>query len=846
MDVFDLQAKISLDTSGFKKNLDESKGLMTGFGNEIKGVLDGIGQKLAAVFAVDQISGFVEGAVLEFGRFEQLVGGIDALFGEDSGKKLKENAAKAFETAGLSTNEYLDTSTSFAASLIQELGGDTDAAVALVDKAITDMADNANTMGTDIGSIQHAYRGFAKDNYTMLDNLKLGYGGTKSEMARLINDTGILGDTVVEVSTMTQQGNFDELVTLDLVIEALHMKQEELKITGRTAEESFGTVEGSLNSLKAAWSNWKVGLGDKDADMSALTDNLLGTFETAAGNVLPVVEQIGESLMQVFTDLTGIDLTPVTEVFDGLKTTLSDIGTAFAEGGVSGAFDEITGKLSELTGLDLSGVTEAFTGIGEAISTIGAGFAEGGLGGGFDALVGQIEQLTGLDLSGVTEAFDSLSEAFAGIKESFETGGISGGITDLAAAFTELTGIDVTTLADNFLAMGQAFSGIGEAFADGGIAGALDMLARVFSDLTGVDLTGLAAGIGDFLGKFLTVDSSTMTSIGNAITAVVQAFSGIDLGGIISAAADALGLFIGAIDTIAEGAISFVAEVVAQLARDFNVWAPAVAAVAAGIGTFMGYLGAVSIIQNASAALTVLKTTFTGLFTVLSANPVGAVVSLFVALGTALVTAYTTNEDFRNGLQETWNVIKEGAIGVFESFTETLGNIGEAISEAASTIKEKASEFIEAGRDLIQGLVDGITEKVNAVKETVSGAFNKVVSWANNVFDRHSPSKVFAEIGRDLMRGLAVGIDDESGIVQDSIDKLRLTVPPVTTGRIDFADSAIGKASAATVNGMFASAGASSGGAQTINLVVDGRTLAQVVFDPLNGMIRQKGVAFGA
>lgn len=171
MDVFDLQAKISLDSSEFKKNLNESKGLITGFGSEIEGVLEGIGQKLAAVFAVDQIAGFVEGAITEFGRFERLAGGVDALFGEDSGKKLKENAAKAFETAGLSANEYIDTSTTFAASLIQELGGDTDAAVALVDKAITDMADNANTMGTDIGSIRHAYQGFARDNYTMLDNL---------------------------------------------------------------------------------------------------------------------------------------------------------------------------------------------------------------------------------------------------------------------------------------------------------------------------------------------------------------------------------------------------------------------------------------------------------------------------------------------------------------------------------------------------------------------------------------------------------------------------------------------------------------------------------------------------
>lgn len=171
MDVFDLQAKISLDSSGFKKNLDAASGLMSGFGDSVRGVFADIGQALAAAFTVDKIVDFVETAVREFGRFEQLVGGVDALFGEAAGKTLQENADAAFQTAGLSANEYMDTATSFAASLIQALGGDTAAAVDMVDMAVTDMADNANRMGTDIGSIQHAYQGFAKQNYTMLDNL---------------------------------------------------------------------------------------------------------------------------------------------------------------------------------------------------------------------------------------------------------------------------------------------------------------------------------------------------------------------------------------------------------------------------------------------------------------------------------------------------------------------------------------------------------------------------------------------------------------------------------------------------------------------------------------------------
>lgn len=158
MNVFDLQAKISLDSSGFKKNLDRAKGEMSGFGAAVEGICSKIGGALAVAFSVDTVKNFVSGAVSEFGRLEQLIGGVDTLFGADSGA-LQTLADNAYKTAGLSANEYLDTSMSFAASLLQALGGDTAAAVDMVDMAVTDMADNANKMGTNIGSIQNAYQG---------------------------------------------------------------------------------------------------------------------------------------------------------------------------------------------------------------------------------------------------------------------------------------------------------------------------------------------------------------------------------------------------------------------------------------------------------------------------------------------------------------------------------------------------------------------------------------------------------------------------------------------------------------------------------------------------------------
>ena len=718
MDVFDLQAKISLDSSGFEKNLNAAAGHMSGFGSMVEGIFKNIGNALAAAFAVDKVKDFVQGAVTEFARFEQLVGGVDALFGEAAGKTLQENAAAAFQTAGLSANAYMDTATSFAASLIQALGGDTAAAVDMVDMAVTDMADNANRMGTDIGSIQHAYQGFAKQNYTMLDNLKLGYGGTKAEMARLINDTGILGDTIVELSTMTQKGNFEEVVSFDVVIEAIHKVQEEMNITGTTMEEASGTIEGSINTMKAAWSNWQAGLADPGANMSALTDSLVSSFQTAADNVIPAVQQVGDSLKQVFTDLTGIDLSPVTKVFEELKTSFAEINDVFAEGG---------------------------------------------------------------------------------------------------------------------LAVG------------------IDTLVQAFERLTGIDLTGLVGGIKSFLDAFFGADGAAIKSVGEAVAAIVGAFDSETVAVVISEAASAIGRFIREVSGAAADVISGIAKAVEWLAKHFNTLLPLITGTATAIGTFIVVVEGMKIISSipallstAGTAITAFKTIFAGLNAVMAANPVGAVVALLAGLATAFATAMATNDAFREGVINMLTMIADVFGEVAGIIMDIPRGLAENFNEMLSVVKDFASKMIRAGQDLVQGLVDGIKSKIASAKEAITSAFGNVTSWVKGVFDINSPSKVFAEIGRNLMRGLAVGVDDEAGIVQDSIDKLRLTVPPITTGKVDFSNSAIGRASAATVNGMFASAGGSSGGAQTINLVVDGRTLAQVVFDPLNGIIKQKGVTLGA
>lgn len=280
MNLFELFVKIGVDDQAS----DKVSSLSSKLGNGLKTAAK-IGTAAVGAAATG-IAALTAAAVNNYAEYEQLVGGVETLF-KTSSDKVLEYAENAYKTAGLSANQYMETVTSFSASLLQSLGGDTEAAVEYADMAITDMSDNANKMGTSMEMIQNAYQGFAKQNYTMLDNLKLGYGGTQSEMKRLISDAAKLSDTVDAQS-----------MSFDNIVEAIHVVQEEMGITGTTAQEAGTTIQGSVSSMKSAWENLLTGLADGNADIEQLVDNLVTTIvgdgtETnlgVLGNVLPAVK----------------------------------------------------------------------------------------------------------------------------------------------------------------------------------------------------------------------------------------------------------------------------------------------------------------------------------------------------------------------------------------------------------------------------------------------------------------------------------------------------------------------------------------------------------------------------
>lgn len=329
--IFDIQGRIGADTSDLDKALDSSEKKGSAFAAKLGSAL-ATGAKVvgaAAVAAVGAgataVAGLAKQAVKAYGDFEQLEGGVKKIFGEDMAKTVINNANKAFSTAGLSANEYLDTVTSFSASLINSLSGDTKKAVDLADMAMRDMSDNANTFGTDMKSIMNAYQGFSKQNYAMLDNLKLGYGGTKSEMDRLVKDAMKLDDTF-QANTKTVKKNGKTVKELDYtyadVVKAINIVQKNMNIAGTTAKEASSTIQGSLNSLSASWKNLLAGLGQEGVDLSPLIDSVVSNAKNVINNIKPVALQAIKGVSTLIKEVGPILATEIPPIITEVLPTL--------------------------------------------------------------------------------------------------------------------------------------------------------------------------------------------------------------------------------------------------------------------------------------------------------------------------------------------------------------------------------------------------------------------------------------------------------------------------------------------------------------------------------------------
>ena len=326
MNLMDLFVKISVDDKASSQVETLSGKLKSGLVTAAKVGAAAVAAAGTAIIAIGKQ------AIKQYAEYEQLVGGVETLFKQSSDTVMKY-AENAYKTAGLSANKYMSTVTSFSASLLQSLGGDTEAAAKYADMAITDMSDNANKMGTSMEMIQNAYQGFSKQNYTMLDNLKLGYGGTKEEMQRLLEDAEKLSGIEYDISSYAD------------IVDAIHVVQTEMGITGTTAKEAASTIQGSLASMKGAWKNLLTGVADDNANFEVLVNNFVDSLVVAGENIIPrvkitiqgvtnlisqasqsIVPLVLQTLIETAPSLISAGMDLVVALIDGISSNASSIG----------------------------------------------------------------------------------------------------------------------------------------------------------------------------------------------------------------------------------------------------------------------------------------------------------------------------------------------------------------------------------------------------------------------------------------------------------------------------------------------------------------------------------------
>lgn len=505
MNLLDLAVKITCD--------DQASGEVDKIGDGIKNKL-GIAAKagVAAVAAVGTATVAIGKTALDaYSNYEQLVGGIDTLFKASSGK-MQQYAANAYQTAGISANRYMEISTSFAAALISSLGGNTEAAADMANTAITDMSDNANKMGTSLETVQEAYMSLSRGNYEMLDSLKLGYGGTKSELQRLLADAETFSAAQGKVRDFSIDSYSD-------IVEAIHIVQDEMGITGTTAEEAATTIEGSVNMAKGAWDNWLAGLGNEDADMEGLTDQLVQSVVIAGENIIPRVGQIMTTLGQTVADYApGVGLY--------LRDALINVLPEAVQGPMRDAFagvDKVVGKLESVFNDNLKPAADAadsvFSAISSGVKTFGDSVN--------DLVLPAIDQLSPAfnDFFGAIQTAQPLLEFIANIIGVGIAAAISVAIK-LFTAITEVVAFVITGFAQLYENISGFVTGVVQFFTVD-LPNAIDALVQWFAQLPGniaaflsTVIANVAAWVADMASNAVSAGSRFISGIAGFMSAL--------------------------------------------------------------------------------------------------------------------------------------------------------------------------------------------------------------------------------------------------------------------------------------------------------------------------------------
>ena len=727
---------------------DKAKGAGEGF-TVFKGVLanlatQGINLLIDGVKnAGKALVGMVTDSVNAYAEYEQLVGGVDTLFKESS-KTVQEYANNAYKTAGMSANEYMETVTSFSASLLQSLGGDTAKSAEVADMAITDMSDNANKMGTSMEAIQNAYNGFAKGNFTMLDNLKLGYGGTQEEMKRLLKDAEALSGQKYDISNLND------------VYQAIHVVQGELGITGTTAKEASSTISGSVASMKSAWTNLITGMSDENANFDQLVTNLVDSVTTMLGNILPVATKAIGGLGQLFTALAPVIATELPKMINDVLPTLLE-------------------SLSALLQAILQAIITSLPTIIQTVLDVLLEIV--------DVLLGMIPDLTKAVVNIITMLIKALSKALPEIVTA-----VIELVPQIIDALMSELPTYIQACIDFWLAMVEAIPTVIQAI--------LTALPQIINSI----INGLVSAIPQLIQGAIQLLMAIVDAIPVILQSLIQALPTI-INAIIN------GLITG-IPQLIQGAIQLFMALIKAIPVIVTALAEALPQIIDTITTtlldnlpllldtavqvFMAIVQAIpQIVVALAQALPEIISTIMGTMGGLLSRLVGFVGDLIGKIiewsgqmrdkasegASQLVTKVV--EWIKQLPEKIWTWLTNVITKVTTWATDLARKGKEAGQELMDSIIEKVKEIPDKiktiGSDIVKGLWEGINDMAGWIKEKITGFGEGVLNNLKDFFGIHSPSKLMAdEVGKWLPEGIAVGIDKNAKSVMSAMKDLTM------------------------------------------------------------------------
>lgn len=854
-------------------------------------------------------------AVDSYADYEQLVGGVETLFGA-GGRTLEEyadwkgldideaaekynalleaqekvfaNANGAYFTSGMSANDYMDTATFLSASLISALAGDTVEAADLIETAMVDMSDNANKFGSDLTSVTNAYKGFSKRNFTMLDNLKLGYGGTTGEMARLLNDANAIDSSILGegVTLATSGTHLLDDIGLDQMIKAIHTIQEEMDITGTTTDEAMTTIQGSTRMAQAAWSDMMTAIADDNADFEGAIDKVVTSTQTALANLIPRIQQSLSGIAKLVEQIAPTVISTVPELISsalpGIASAISGIISATAE-----AIPGIAGAIVDA----LPAVAESFSTVGETLIVA----VEEMAGTVIDKLVNAFAEFTGIDLTPITGALQgvvgvigsTLSNVFDGINSS-SVEVINGGIRGLgdaiqfvvdavtSPAFTNLA----TTIWNSLSSIGgslaehmqPAIDAIGSLIGsfmsgDSGhidrIKGAVENFTGIFDEYIAPIIGGISESVVGLIGSFGSIGVEVIDGIVNVLAGFFGFADDEEKTNRFQALAYAFGEILGSFYKELKPIIKEVKEAIENL---FNYWFGS----DADLDAFGDKLQKVKTkFKEINDKIRIVINSFwewiDGVFNPEKdwedawtgfGNVVGAGLGIIINAVRDVIGWFENWEETCARLK----ALLDGIWATFKEMTTTKADAEFSIKEFEDLYGSKAltdeakmeAAYEELAKSISTGLATGMINENSKVIKSMQEMLAKTENAAWEAIDAHSPSRRYMKLGGYMIEGLRLGWKNG---MEDMLTEMRrdyammenLETPTTYAELRTVGGTALNRATADIANAWLrATATAESDGGTPVNLVVDGKTLATVLLDPLRGVLKQKGVTLNA